>query len=86
MKKVGFFQSIHLKLVIIYMLLILIAMQVIGVYFVGKLEKSLVDNFQSSIRGHVNLLSYSVGKEMSKGATATEDPSLEKAINMIQKL
>ena len=57
MKKVGFFRSIHFKLVIIYVLLIFVAMQIIGVYFVGKLEKSLVDNFQSSIRGHVNLLS-----------------------------
>lgn len=84
MKKVGFFRSIHFKLVIIYVLLIFVAMQIIGVYFVGKLEKSLVDNFQSSIRGHVNLLTYSVGEEMSK-ERGTEDPSLEEAINMILK-
>ena len=45
MKKVGF-QSIHLKFVLIYMLLILIAMQVIGVYFVRELEKSLVQGFR----------------------------------------
>ena len=50
MKKVGFFRSIHFKLVIIYVLLIFVAMQIIGVYFVGKLEKNLVDNFQSSIK------------------------------------
>ena len=48
MKKVGF-QSIHLKFVLIYMLLILIAMQVIGVYFVRELEKSLVQGFRDSL-------------------------------------
>ena len=39
MKKVGFFRSIHFKFVIIYVLLIFIAMQIIGVYFVDKLEE-----------------------------------------------
>ncbi len=84
MKKVGFFRSIHFKLVIIYVLLIFVAMQIIGVYFVGKLEKNLVDNFQSSIRGHVNLLSYSIGEEMSK-ERGEDDPTLEEAINTILK-
>lgn len=82
MKKVGFFRSIHFKLVIIYVLLIFVAMQIIGVYFVGKLEKNLVDNFQSSIRSHVSLLSYSIGEEMSK-ERGEGDPTLEEAINTI---
>lgn len=84
MKKVGFFRSIHFKLVIIYVLLIFVAMQIIGVYFVGKLEKSLVDNFQSSIRSQVSLLSYSIGEEMSK-ERGEGDPTLEDAINTILK-
>ena len=54
MKKVGF-QSIHLKFVLIYMLLILIAMQVIGVYFVRELEKSLVQGFRDSLTQQTNL-------------------------------
>ncbi len=84
MKKVGFFRSIHFKLVIIYVLLIFVAMQIIGVYFVGKLEKNLIDNFQSAIRGHVNLLSYSIGEEMSK-ERGEKDPTLEEAIDTILK-
>lgn len=82
MKKVSFFRSIHFKLVIIYVLLIFVAMQIIGVYFVDKLEESLVDNFQSSIRSHVNLLSFSIGEEMSK-ERGEGDPTLEEAINTI---
>ena len=84
MKKVGFFRSIHFKFVLIYVLLIFVAMQIIGVYFVGELEKNLVGNFTKSIKGHVNLLTYSIGEEMEK-ARGEEDPTLEEAINTVLK-
>ncbi|MEH6947522.1 cell wall metabolism sensor histidine kinase WalK [Bacillus sp. JJ634] len=84
MKKVGFFRSIHVKLVLIYVLLIFVAMQIIGVYFVGKLEDNLVSNFKDSIKGHINLLTYSIGEEMIKERDE-DDPTLEEAINTILK-
>ena len=65
MKKVGF-QSIHLKFVLIYILLILIAMQVIGVYFVRELEKSLVQGFRDSLTQQTNLLAYNLKQEFKK--------------------
>ncbi|HEK9100852.1 cell wall metabolism sensor histidine kinase WalK [Bacillus pfraonensis] len=79
MKKVGFFQSIHLKFVLIYMLLILIAMQVIGVYFVRELEKSLVQSFKDSLTQQTNLLSYNLKQEFTKERGKTDIP-LEKAL------
>lgn len=82
MKKVGFFRSIHFKFVTIYVLLIFVAMQIIGVYFVKQLEDNLVDNFQKSIKDRVNLLTYSLGEQMSKDRDE-EDPTLEEAINTI---
>lgn len=66
MKKVGFFRSIHLKFILIYVLLILVAMQIIGVYFVRELEKKLVDNFKESLTERVDLLAYNVVQEMEK--------------------
>ncbi|MED4687357.1 cell wall metabolism sensor histidine kinase WalK [Peribacillus frigoritolerans] len=84
MKKVGFFRSIHFKFVLIYVLLIFVAMQIIGVYFVGELEENLVGNFTKSIKGHVNLLTYSIGEEMEK-ERGEEDPTLEEAIDAIFK-
>jgi two-component system, OmpR family, sensor histidine kinase VicK len=79
MKKVGITRSIHLKFVMIYVLLILLAMQIIGVYFVRELENKLVDNFQSSIKSRVDLLEYSVREEMVK-ERAEDDPSMESEI------
>ena len=39
MQKVRFFQSIHVKLVLIYVLLIIIAMQIIGIYFIKEVGR-----------------------------------------------
>jgi two-component system, OmpR family, sensor histidine kinase VicK len=79
MKKVGLTRSIHLKFVMIYVLLILLAMQIIGVYFVRELEHKLVDNFQTSIKSRVDLLEYSVREEMVKDR-AEDDPTKENEI------
>ncbi|WP_456279533.1 cell wall metabolism sensor histidine kinase WalK [Bacillus sp. AK128] len=64
MKQVGFFKSIHFKFVLIYVLLILIAMQIIGVYFVQRIEKQLVTNFSESLNERVDLLAYNLEQEM----------------------
>ncbi len=83
-KKVGFFRSIHVKFVIIYVLLILVAMQIIGVYFVRQLEETLRTNFQTSLKERVDLLAYNVVEEMEKERTP-EDPTLEEDIRKLLK-
>ncbi|MEH7123475.1 cell wall metabolism sensor histidine kinase WalK [Bacillus sp. JJ1532] len=81
MKKVGFFRSIHLKFVIIYVLLILIAMQIIGVYFVRQLESTLKDNFKTTIQDRVNLLAYYLEEQMTKERLPDEEgPTLEEDV------
>jgi two-component system sensor histidine kinase VicK len=82
MKKVGFFRSIHVKFVIIYVLLLLVAMQIIGVYFVKQLEETLRTNFQTSLKQRVDLLAYNLVEEMEKDRTP-EDPTLEEEIKKI---
>ncbi|WP_313805171.1 cell wall metabolism sensor histidine kinase WalK [Cytobacillus sp.] len=77
MKKVGFFRSIHLKFVIIYVLLILIAMQIIGVYFVRQLEFTLKDNFKTTIKDRVNLLAYYLEEQMTKDRLPDDETTLE---------
>ncbi len=66
----------------IYVLLILVAMQVIGVYFVKQLEETLLTNFKTSIKERVNLLAYNIEEEMSKDR-GSDDPKVEDAINRI---
>ncbi|VEF46072.1 PAS/PAC sensor signal transduction histidine kinase [Bacillus freudenreichii] len=83
MEKVGFFRSIHVKFVTIYLLLILIAMQIIGVYFVNKLEDQLIENFKQSIEGRLPLLEYSLGEEMMKDRTDESIPPLEDEVRKL---
>ena len=66
MQKVGLFRSIHVKFVLIYVLLILIAMQIIGLYFARELEETLKTNFTTSIDDRMNLVEFSVREEMTK--------------------
>jgi len=66
MKRVRFFQSIHFKFVSVYVLLIMLAMQIIGVYFVKELETSLKSNFETSLTKRVSLLVYNIEQEMSR--------------------
>ena len=75
MKKVGFFNSIYFKFVLIYLLLIFVAMQIIGVYFAQRLEEQLLDSFKSSIQERVNILKYSLEKEIIEPRKAG-DPTL----------
>ncbi|MGD6804592.1 cell wall metabolism sensor histidine kinase WalK [Rossellomorea vietnamensis] len=82
MKKVGITRSIHLKFVLIYVLLILLAMQIIGVYFVRELEDKLITNFTSNIKENVRFLQYNIGEEMLKERTE-DDPQLEEDIERI---
>lgn len=82
MKKVSFFRSIHLKFVLIYVLLILIAMQIIGVYFVRQLEDTLMTNFQNSLKQRVNMLVYDLEEEMVM-ERGKEDPTKEEAIREV---
>jgi two-component system sensor histidine kinase VicK len=62
--KVGFFKSIQFKLIIIYVLLIFIAMQIIGVYFTKQLENQLVSNYVEMLDERANLLAYNLAQEM----------------------
>ncbi|QUW20618.1 cell wall metabolism sensor histidine kinase WalK [Sporosarcina sp. Marseille-Q4063] len=82
MQKVSFFRSIHVKLVLIYVLLILIAMQIIGLYFARELEETLTTNFTTSIADRMNLVEFSVREEMLK-ERPEGDPTLEMSLRTV---
>src|SRR5690625_6442525 len=72
MKKVGFFRSIQLKFISIYILLLVIAVQVIGSYVARELEAELLDNFKESTNDRIDLLTYNMEEAFTK--ERTDDP------------
>ncbi|MDM5231092.1 cell wall metabolism sensor histidine kinase WalK [Lysinibacillus pakistanensis] len=82
MQKVSFFKSIHVKLVLIYILLILLALQIIGIYFARELEENLKTNFRESIFQRVDLMQYSIREEILKERDESM-PTLEESLKTI---
>jgi len=82
MQKVGFFKSIHVKIVLVYILLILLAMQIIGLYFARELEHTLKGSFTKSIEERVNLVEFSVREEITK-KREEEDPTIEQSLRQV---
>src|SRR5699024_3835971 len=84
-KKVGFFKSIQLKFILIYILLLLIAIQVIGSYVARELETELLDNYKESINDRVDLLGYNLELTFDKDRTDTDEdePSLQEEVQAI---
>lgn len=73
MNKVGFFRSIQFKFIIIYILLLLIAVQLIGSYFVRELETELLDAFKGSVSDRVDLLNYNLTEAFNEERSEDED-------------
>ncbi|SFE63062.1 cell wall metabolism sensor histidine kinase WalK [Alteribacillus iranensis] len=74
MRIIDFFRSIHVKMIVIFILLIFIAVQVIGVYFTRELESQLEDNYFAMLRERADLLEYNVRQEMTRDRNPEEEP------------
>ncbi|EXX85353.1 cell wall metabolism sensor histidine kinase WalK [Paenibacillus darwinianus] len=72
MRRGRLFRTIQVKLIIIYVLLILIAMQLIGVYFISTMKTSLTDSFTSSLNEQTNMLTVFVEDTLTRGAAGNE--------------
>lgn len=83
MHKVGFFRSIQLKLTLIYILLILLAIQIIGSYFTSSLEKELTSNFETSINGRIEVLSHYLEDAFNKERTEDDETTLQEDVQGI---
>lgn len=77
MKEVRFYQSIQVKLIVIYVLLILVAMQLIGVYFVRTMENSFREAFSTSMMNQADLIAEYV-KPILAGRNDAEEESEQK--------
>ncbi len=84
MLRVRFLKSVQVKIVLIYVLLIIIAMQIIGLYFAKELEQTLKQNFETSITDRLKLVNFSVKEELLKERTdndLTIEQSLKSVLN-----
>ncbi|ALX49559.1 cell wall metabolism sensor histidine kinase WalK [Lentibacillus amyloliquefaciens] len=87
MHKVGFFRSIQLKFIIIFILLLLITIQVISTYFVRGLETELRENFEESVEASVGILEVNLEQAFSTERSEDDDePTLETEVQDIVRV
>lgn len=87
MKLPSFLRTIQTRLIIIYVLLILIAMQLIGVYFVSAMKNSLTSNFTKDLESRAELLSLLVAQNLGGASAGTaEDESLDNLRVLVNNL
>jgi two-component system sensor histidine kinase VicK len=82
MRGKSFFRTIQVKLVIIYLLLILVAMQLIGVYFINTVKNSLIDSFTNNLKEQADILS----KFAAPSLAAKPDPDNDAQESTIENL
>ncbi|MCM3227021.1 cell wall metabolism sensor histidine kinase WalK [Terribacillus saccharophilus] len=79
MNKIGFFRSVSLKLVVVYILLLIIALLLIGVFFTNSLENQLIKNTSESLESNMQWLKQSLAQEFEE-ERSLNDPTLEEDI------
>ncbi|ULG71966.1 cell wall metabolism sensor histidine kinase WalK [Macrococcus brunensis] len=72
-------QSLHIKLVVVYVLLIIIGMQIIGLYFTNNLEKELTENFKDNVERQVKQVAYDINETYKEN----NDDNTERKIQSI---
>ncbi|WP_085522457.1 cell wall metabolism sensor histidine kinase WalK [Tuberibacillus sp. Marseille-P3662] len=83
MKKVGFFKSIQFKFVLIYTLLILLAMQLIGVYFASTMKEQSRSSFEESLKQQATQLVYIVA-EAIKETEQSDKTTMQQKMRAVQ--
>ncbi|MFD2672179.1 cell wall metabolism sensor histidine kinase WalK [Marinicrinis sediminis] len=92
MKSLRFYQTLQMKLIVIYVLLILIAMQLIGVYFVKTMEDSFRNNFSEDLNGKASLLAeyvrpyLAVKADLQSEETVTKKESLNDVVTNFNQI
>lgn len=71
MKLKSYFQTIQFKIVVIYVLLILVGMQLIGVYFISTVKTSLTNNFTTNLQEQADILAKFAAPSLSPNVALT---------------
>lgn len=79
-KKITFFQSIDFKIIFVFIILLLVALELIGTYFVRQLETQLVTNFQEEKRLQVGFLDNTIQPILFDDETAEDSAEIERLI------
>lgn len=79
--KKRFFSSIRVKFVVVYVLVNIIALQLIGLFFTTQLRSTNIDNFEQNIIEQEKILNFHIREEFEKEALKENASKSDKGVN-----
>lgn len=79
-KKIKFFQSIHFKIALVFILLLMVTVEIIGAYFVKQLEQQNIDSFKSRITIE-NYIQDQLATDLQDGNTTAANSNIRDLLN-----
>ncbi len=76
-KKIKWTQSIHFKIPMLFIFLLLVSLQIIGAYFIRQLETELINNFDNQMSVTTRLLENSLNPILGDDHTDTSESSIQ---------
>ncbi|MGX7030698.1 cell wall metabolism sensor histidine kinase WalK [Vagococcus zengguangii] len=78
-KKINFFQSVHFKIALVFVLLLLVSVEIIGAIFIRELEQTTITNFKTGVDVQVEQLAANLSNELS--SETEDDSNLKRLVN-----
>ena len=75
----NFFQSVHFKIALVFVLLLLVSVEIIGAIFIRELEQTTITNFKTNVDVQVEQLASNLSTELS--SENEDDTKLKRLVN-----
>ena len=79
-KKLRFFSSVHFKIALVFVLLLMISIEIIGAIFIRELEASTIQTFEDSVTSQVDALATNLSSELTKYQENPKNNNLKRTL------
>lgn len=84
-KRIRFFSSVHFKIALVFVLLLMISVEIIGAIFIRELEASTIHTFESNMTTQVETLATNLGSEMSQRKDEPKEQNTKQILSEFSK-
>ncbi|AQP54296.1 cell wall metabolism sensor histidine kinase WalK [Vagococcus penaei] len=84
-KRIRFFASVHFKIALVFVLLLMISVEIIGAIFIRELEATTTKTFEENITSQVETLATNISGELMKYQEDNKDSTLKRTLAEFSK-
>ncbi|MGO2082924.1 cell wall metabolism sensor histidine kinase WalK [Vagococcus sp.] len=84
-KKIRFFSSVHFKIALVFVLLLMISIEIIGAIFIRELESTTIRSFEENVTSQVETLATNISGELSKYHEDSKEGNLKRTLSEFAK-